>query len=338
MDDGVEMIEVETAAEKNLGGVAPPHRQCRRILESGERCRDWEVRGQGFCFRHGRWEGTRRQGPITVPLMEDAESIRMVVSQTVRAMSLGTIPPSNGRVILMGCREARGLLQDKLAEKRLAAQMKRWNVVLEDPALEPTEVVERNEEWLAPVYDEREVLRKWEVERAAEHAARDQARAAAAAAAAAAAGAAGAVEKPADSAPVDASAAAESGAAEKAPGMATGSVAESVATESVAEPVSGSAAEGEPAVCDADWAMMTGEHPLAERSDANDPPEPDALWLPNSTAKFRDLKKNWDMALNRSENERRDMYFKRYGETPAEFQEARQRPYEAYFEEAGNRE
>ena len=314
MDDGVEMIETETAAEKDLGGAAPPHRQCRRILDSGERCRDWEIRGQGLCFRHGRWEGTRRKGPITVPLLEDEGSIRLVVSQTVRAMSLGTIPPSNGRVILMGCREARSLLRDKLAEKRLAVQMKRWNVVLDDPAPEPMEVVERNEEWLAPVYDEREILRKWEAERAAEHAARDKAREAA-------------------------SVAAESGAAEKA----TESMPESLASESVAEPVSGSAAEGAPAVCDADWAMVTGEHPPGERADANDPPEPDAVWVPNSTARFRDLKKKWDYGIKQAEVQTIDMYFKRYGETREEYQEALQRPYEAYFEEdkeqgSGNRQ
>ncbi|HKR27289.1 MAG TPA: hypothetical protein VJS11_07530, partial [Acidobacteriaceae bacterium] len=221
-------------------------------------------------------------------------------------------------------------------------QMKRWKVELEDPAPKRVEVVENaGGEWLAPVFDEKEVLRQWEAERAAWHAARDQERAAEAAAKAAAECAG---EKPAEagSAPEHASPAVEtvpeSGAAESLAERAGGSARGSTATENTT--VSGSESgtgEGEPAISYAEWASMRLDQLPQERRDANDPPEPDALWLPNSTAQFRDLKKNWDMALNRAEKERGDMYFKRYGETREDFLEARQRPYEAYFEKQGDR-
>lgn len=198
-------------------------------------------------------------------------------------------------------------------------------------------------EWLAPVYDEKEVLRQWQAERAAEHAARDKARAAAAAAGVAAECA----ETPAETA-----SASERASEAKDVRPAAGRVPESRTADNAAESAPDGAAkertrestsesgagEKERALSYAEWARMRLEQLPAERSDANDPPEPDALWLPNSTAKFRDLKKNWDMALNRSNNEKTDMYFKRYGETPEEFQEARQRPYEAYFEKAADSE
>src|SRR5690348_902741 len=98
--------------ESNLGGAAPEHRRCRMILESGVRCGNWDVRGQGLCVRHGRWQMTER-GRVTVPLMEDEASIQLVISQTVRAMAIGALPPANGRVILAGCREARLTLHEQ---------------------------------------------------------------------------------------------------------------------------------------------------------------------------------------------------------------------------------
>lgn len=234
-------------------------------------------------------------------------------------MSLGTIPPANGRVILMGCREARNVLRDKLAERRLAAQMRRWEVAVEDEAPEPMEVVDHGGDWLAPVFDEREILRKREEEWAAGVAARDKARAAAAAAgtAAAAEGAAGAVGS----------------ALADEPLMPVNWDEPDELGESVGSRPGPDffCAEGEKPVESKEWTAETRrEQPLEDRGEVL--VEPDPLWVPDSSAKFRDLKKNWDNALNRRERESTDMYLPRAGETREEYNEALVRPYEAYFE------
>lgn len=145
----MEMQESEvgtaTEAERKKGGAAPDHRRCRMILESGARCGNWDVRGQGLCVRHGRWQMTDPGGRVTVPLLEDEASIQLVISQTVRAMAIGALPPANGRVILAGCREA-----------RLALHEQRWARWLERKApeekgvAEPQEVVAHGGAWLSP--------------------------------------------------------------------------------------------------------------------------------------------------------------------------------------------
>jgi len=113
------------------------------ILESGVRCGNWDVRGQGLCVRHGRWQMTDPRGRVTVPLMEDEASIQLVISQTVRAMAIGALPPANGRAMLAGCREARLTLHEQ-----------RWARWLEKKAdkdvPEPQEVVAHGGAWLSP--------------------------------------------------------------------------------------------------------------------------------------------------------------------------------------------
>lgn len=310
--------------ERDKGGAAPPHRQCRRIRENGERCRKWEIRGQGLCFEHGRWAKTRVPGPITVPLLEDEGAIRLVISETVRAMGLGTIPPANGRAILSGCREARMLLRDKLAERKTAALLQRWKVTLDEPEPEPLEVVDHYGEWLAPVMDAKEILRK--VEEVARL--RDEQRAAQAAAQneEAEVGLAEVEE------PVSARQDALTVDPESAPQV---EVAEETASAEEAESLLEAIAAGEDKPVElGHWADCSREETLGEMADRDDPPEPDALWLPSLMPRFRDLKQKWDTGILRSANQKGDMYTKRHDETWEEFREAQKRPYEAYFEKA----
>lgn len=150
MGERVVGMGVEVSAERNLGGAAPEHRRCRMILESGVRCGNWDVRGQGLCVRHGRWQMTER-GRVTVPLMEDEASIQLVISQTVRAMAIGALPPANGRVILAGCREARLTLH----EQRWA----RWLEKKADKGVpEAQEVVAHGGAWLSPAQPAEEAV------------------------------------------------------------------------------------------------------------------------------------------------------------------------------------
>lgn len=54
---------------------------------------------------------------------------------------------------------------------------------------------------------------------------------------------------------------------------------------------------------------------------------------PPSNLRFRDLKKNWDNALQRTENAASEMYSKRSAETPEDFVAARATPFEHLAEE-----
>jgi hypothetical protein len=101
--------------EADAAGV----RQCRQVKENGFRCKCIPAAGETFCHQHRRFRVTHGGREIEVPLMEDAASIRLVISQTVRTMGRGDIPPANGRAMIAGCREALALLQYELAKARL---------------------------------------------------------------------------------------------------------------------------------------------------------------------------------------------------------------------------
>jgi hypothetical protein len=59
-----------------------------------------------------------------------------------------------------------------------------------------------------------------------------------------------------------------------------------------------------------------------------DAPTPTPIKVPPSNLRFRDLKKDWDKALQRTGSEAGDMYFPRCGETREEFNAARATPFE----------
>jgi hypothetical protein len=97
----------------------PDVRQCHQVKENGFRCRATPAAGETFCHQHRRYRRTCGGREIEVPLMEDPASIRLVISQTVRTMGRGDIPPANGRVMIAGCKAALGLLEYELAKARL---------------------------------------------------------------------------------------------------------------------------------------------------------------------------------------------------------------------------
>jgi hypothetical protein len=105
------------AADQEAGAAGV--RQCRQVKENGFRCKCIPAAGETFCHQHRRFRVTHGGREIEVPLMEDAASIRLVISQTVRTMGRGDIPPANGRAMIAGCREALALLQYELAKARL---------------------------------------------------------------------------------------------------------------------------------------------------------------------------------------------------------------------------
>ena len=109
--------EYETKQDESMpdngGGAAPEHRRCKYTRADGKSCRDWAIRGQDFCHRHGiflRRESVQR---IDVPLLEDESAIVLVLSETLRALAWGTMPVNNGRLILDGCRLAHSMQMEK---------------------------------------------------------------------------------------------------------------------------------------------------------------------------------------------------------------------------------
>ncbi len=111
--------------QSNSGGVAPEHRRCQYLKADGKQCRDWGVRGQDFCYRHGVFlqPGGRRQ--IDVPLLEDESSIVLVLSETLRALACGAMPVNNGRLILDGCRLAHTMQMER--QKAAGHRVQRGN-------------------------------------------------------------------------------------------------------------------------------------------------------------------------------------------------------------------
>jgi hypothetical protein len=110
------------AATQSAEWVAPEHHRCRHLHVSGAPCGATTRTGEKFCHTHQRWAETDPMYPIRVPLLEDPASIRFVMSQTVRALAMGTMPAANGRAILYGCRMAFDLLVHELAREKFRAR------------------------------------------------------------------------------------------------------------------------------------------------------------------------------------------------------------------------
>jgi hypothetical protein len=103
----------------------PEHRRCVHLHESGERCRGTTKTGEKFCHAHQRFADADPMYPVRVPLLEDPGSIRLVASQTVRALAVGTLPPANARSMLYGCRMALDLLLYSLAVEKYRARQRK---------------------------------------------------------------------------------------------------------------------------------------------------------------------------------------------------------------------
>jgi hypothetical protein len=98
--------------QTNRGGAAPEHRRCQYIKADGKGCRDWAVRSQEFCYRHGVFLHAGRG--IDVPLLEDEASIVLVLSETLRAVAQGTIALKSGSLLLEGCRLAHTMQMERV--------------------------------------------------------------------------------------------------------------------------------------------------------------------------------------------------------------------------------
>lgn len=112
-----------TTTNSAPSGAAPEDRQCRYTLASGRHCRRWAVLGHEFCHQHARWMDTRAEGPIEVPALEDPDAVNLVLSQTARALAWGHIPAQNGRALVAVCRSAQIGFAQSLAAARFRLKL-----------------------------------------------------------------------------------------------------------------------------------------------------------------------------------------------------------------------
>jgi len=110
------------------GGRAPADRACGYLLGNGQKCCDWAIRGQKYCFRHDRFLHARPERPIDVPLLEDDDSLIYVLSQTIQSLAWGTLPTSNGHTILTACRLVQNCLDSRLESAKLRFKLRRLGI------------------------------------------------------------------------------------------------------------------------------------------------------------------------------------------------------------------
>ena len=120
--------------QTQAGGAAPEQRRCQYIKADGHGCRDWAIRGQQLCYRHGVFIHSGRG--IDVPLLEDESSIVLVLSETLRAVALGTVPVKTGALLLDGCRLAHTMQMEKQKAANLERSLRRREAREEEMAAE----------------------------------------------------------------------------------------------------------------------------------------------------------------------------------------------------------
>ena len=125
-------FESEPSHQASAGGAAPAERRCRYDKADGSPCHNWAIRGQDYCHKHGIFLRARLERPIEVPLLEDEAAIVLLLSETMRALAWGTIPVSNGRMLLDGCRFAHKMQCQRLEEAKLRFKVRRAGIPAEE--------------------------------------------------------------------------------------------------------------------------------------------------------------------------------------------------------------
>jgi hypothetical protein len=82
---------------------------------------------------------------IDVPLLEDESSIVLVLSETLRAVALGTVPVKTGALLLDGCRLAHTMQMEKQKAANLERSRRRRELREEDIGEEQLETEEQQQ-------------------------------------------------------------------------------------------------------------------------------------------------------------------------------------------------
>lgn len=304
-----------TTTNSAPSGAAPEDRQCRYTLASGRHCRRWAVLGHEFCHQHARWMDTRTEGPIEVPALEDPDAVNLVLSQTARALAWGHIPAQNGRALVAVCRSAQIGFAQSLAAARF--RLKLHQLGLPEQQFLPQWAIPQHP-WTPPAPTPQPVVES--VAAPAPAAALNAERSTLIA------------DQPADRTIADRPLADRTLAA---PNPLDNQPHTPRPTSICAPCIAALAAGADSAAlkCQQCPANRAGNLAAPPVPDFANPPATTHLDSvnndgPQSEPTFRDLKKNWDLALQRAGDTVADMVAKRADETHDDFRAAHARPFD----------
>lgn len=88
--------------------LRPPSIRCRSLTLSGRQCRASALRGYDLCIRHAenRYPVLPRGADITLPLLEDLESVQIFITQIAQGLLSQSIDTSHAGKLLYACQIA----------------------------------------------------------------------------------------------------------------------------------------------------------------------------------------------------------------------------------------
>ncbi len=97
-----------TPAAQAIAGtpiLRPPSIRCRSLTLSGRMCRATTLRGQDLCVRHAehRYPVLQRGPDVTLPLLEDLESVQIFATQVMQGVLADSIDIHRAGKLLYGC-------------------------------------------------------------------------------------------------------------------------------------------------------------------------------------------------------------------------------------------
>ena len=97
-----------TPAAQAIAGtpiLRPPSIRCRSLTLSGRMCRATALRGQDLCVRHAehRYPVLQRGPDVTLPLLEDLESVQIFATQVMQGVLADSIDIHRAGKLLYGC-------------------------------------------------------------------------------------------------------------------------------------------------------------------------------------------------------------------------------------------
>ena len=125
--------------------MSAPQKQCCRYLKAdGRPCQAVALRGQHYCYSHLRHRQPSFSSSFATPLLEDAASIRLVISQVIHATLHDEIPLRKADTLLRALRLALSLLhaearQESNRLRHLAHEQKKNRHARPTPAPEPVD-------------------------------------------------------------------------------------------------------------------------------------------------------------------------------------------------------
>ena len=83
----------------------PAHHRCRSLTVRGIQCRGSALRGGDLCIQHARYRfPVCPTGPrVAIPLLEDLDTVRVVLSQATQGLFANTLDPQRAGKILYAC-------------------------------------------------------------------------------------------------------------------------------------------------------------------------------------------------------------------------------------------